>query len=375
MSQTILAVETSCDETAAAVIKVGEPSNGLPEIEVLSNSIASQIPLHQLTGGVVPEVAARAQLEAILPIIDEALFNAFSQGEWQYGLGRPYLDEIDALAVTEGPGLIGSLLVGVEAVNVIGLALKKPVIPINHYEGHLLSFLPGQTDIKWPVLVLTASGGHTSLYIMDSPAEVTLLGKTRDDAAGEAFDKAAAQLGLPYPGGPSISKAAEQGNQNRFILPRPMLGNTHKRTPSEFKRDPSATPLDDGGKYDFSFSGLKTALRREVEKTGTLKEQDVADLAASFQAAVVESLVGQMKRAISGRSVGGLAVVGGVAANTSLQIHAGALAKAQNIPLYLPAKGLSTDNAAMIGCAAAIKMSQGLPKNKWAIPGARLPLL
>lgn len=349
MEKTILAIESSCDETAAAVVR---------GTEVLSSVVASQIDLHALTGGVVPEVAARAHLQQILAVIDKALLGykichldriRKSADEWRdlkerdpstrllnsnrLGMTRPkdLIKYIDYIAVTQFPGLIGSLLVGVETANALGLAFSKPVVPINHYSGHLFSFLPAVKKVAWPVLTLTVSGGHTSLYFLKSLNNYIKVGSTRDDAAGEAFDKGAAILGLSYPGGPAIEKVALGGDPNKYKLPRPML------------REPG---------FDFSFSGLKTALIKLKEDIGSAAK--VEDLAASLQEAIADSLAGITKKALLYYKPKALALVGGVASNSRVQGKIEEVAQTQNIEFYLAPKGLRTDNAAMIGIAAAM---------------------
>ncbi len=354
MQKHILSIETSCDETAAAIVGGDILSGGVRDIQIASNIISSQIPLHQLTGGVVPEVAARAQLQAMLPVVDQTLY-VWQHGSldgWQQNSSQEHLDKIDAIAVTEGPGLIGSLLVGTEFANAIAFANDLPLLPINHYEGHLLSFLPDAPEASWPILALTASGGHSSLYLIERPGQYQLLGRTRDDAAGEAFDKAAQFLGLAYPGGPSLSKLAEHGNPSRFPLP---------------------TPMQHQASLDFSFSGLKTALRRQVAALPDLSEQDRADLAASFQQAVTGSLISQLRRAAEATSPSGLAIVGGVANNQLLKAEASALGQKLGLPVYFPSSGLYTDNAAMIGVAALFQLASG-SASRFAVPTARLPL-
>ncbi len=325
MKPTILAIESSCDETAAAVVS---------GYNILSSLVYSQINIHKETGGVVPEVAARAHLEKVLPIVDRALFTAFSTQKWRLGLGREFLNKIDAIAVTYTPGLIGSLLVGVETANALALSLKKSVIPINHYEGHLASFLTPKQDLNFPVLALTVSGGHTSLYLMTSPSRFEVIGRTKDDAAGEAFDKGAKILGLPYPGGPAIEKLAKGGDKSRFKFPVPLSLQTG---------------------FDFSFSGLKTALLYTANKVDLNSDQTKKDLAASFEMAIATALVSVTKRAALAFSPKAIALVGGVASNQTVQDEVRTLTKNLNLDFYLAPKELRTDNAAMIGLAAAIK--------------------
>lgn len=353
--RTILAIETSCDETAAAVIESGT--------RVLSSIVVSQIPLHKRYGGVIPEIAARAHTESILTVVETALEQAYSKEN-----ARQILSEhIDAIAVTHGPGLIGSLLVGVSTARTLCDIFDKPLIPVHHILGHVYSnFLAYSQEVKteipnskfesktgnqipsvsdfvlrdsdlpmypFPFLTLVASGGHTELILSKSHANHQLVGETRDDAAGEAFDKAAAVLGLPYPGGPHISALAKKGNPTRFSLPRGLA------------RDSSG---------DFSFSGLKTAflqLLQKLHQAGENIESLKVDLAASFQAAVVESLVTKTMEAAERYSINRIALAGGVAANTALRDSFAQVSKEQGISFSMPDFSYCTDNAAMIGAA------------------------
>lgn len=308
----ILAVETSCDETAAAVIGDGP--------KVLSNVLSSQMKVHVATGGIVPEVASRLQLEMIIPIIDQAMQKA--NVTWS---------NIDRLAVTEGPGLNGPLLVGVETVKALAYARDLPVTPVNHLAGHLYACLRDATEFRFPYLGLIVSGGHTELVLMKGHHQFELIGETRDDAAGEAFDKVARLLGFPYPGGPEISKAAENGNPNAYDFPRAML---------------------DQDNFDFSFSGLKSAVRREVETIDELDSQTIANLAASFQAAVIDALVAKTVRAAQHHKPAAVLLGGGVAANTELRTRLQAALDNEAFMLRITPKDLATDNAAMIGLAA-----------------------
>jgi len=330
---TILSIETSCDETAAAV------TSGL---EILSSVVFSQ-EAHKKTFGVVPEVASRLHLKSILPVLDRALFLAFQKrNKWAFGKGRAFLSQIDAIAVTDRPGLLGSLLVGTETANALALLLKKPLIAVNHYLGHIYSFLPSVCRPQFPTVVLTVSGGHTSLYLLKDLYTLERLGKTRDDAAGEAFDKAAAILGLGYPGGPLIEELAKKGEPQKFSLPRPM------------EKDAS---------LDFSFSGLKTALLYLTEELPSLNIQTKAHLAASFQKAVADTLALKTLKAIRKTQARGVALVGGVASNKTVQEKIARIAKEAAVGFYLAPAGLRTDNAAMIGIAAGILLEkEGLPQ-------------
>jgi N6-L-threonylcarbamoyladenine synthase len=320
----ILAIETSCDETAAAVIQDGR--------YILSNVVASQVDLHAQYGGVFPEMASRAHVETIVPVIDEAMRTAYIG--W---------DDLDAVAVTYGPGLAGSLLVGVNAAKGIAMARGLPLIGVNHIEGHVYAhWLDTETDgaadpddLEFPLLVLIVSGGHTELVLMQEHADYQRLGATLDDAAGEAFDKVGRLLGLPYPGGPAIEEAARRGDATRFSFPRAWLEDT----------------------YDFSFSGLKTAVLRVVQKFDDPHEEEqtlwglpVPHLAAAFQEAVVDVLAEKTAQAAVAHDVTAILLSGGVSANRALREEVSQ--RAGKIPVYYPPIVLCTDNAAMIGAAA-----------------------
>ncbi len=312
----ILAIETSCDETAAAVVENGRI--------ILSNVIASQVDIHAQFGGVFPEVASRKHIEVIYPVVAQALEEAH--------LG---LEDLDCIAVTQGPGLVGSLLVGVNMAKGLALARNKPFLGINHIEGHVYSpwLMPEADEIEFPVLALVVSGGHTELYLMVDHGRYKHLGGTLDDAAGEAFDKVGRLLGLPYPGGPAIEKAARDGNPSAFKFPRAVM--------------------DDG--FNFSFSGLKTAVLRQTRQYSPYK-LPVNDLAASFQAAVVDVLVTKTERAATAYGVTAVHLVGGVSANQALRR---AMKERLDIPVRVPDFILCTDNAAMIGAAAHWHFSKG----------------
>ncbi len=300
----ILGIETSCDETAAAIVEDGK--------KIISNVVASSLPLHAETGGVIPETAAREQVRSIIPVIAEATKDT-------------EIDSISAVAVSYGPGLIGSLLVGVETAKSLSLAWQKPLIPINHLVGHFYSaFLQGSTEPAFPILALIVSGGHTELVLAADHGKFHYLGGTRDDAAGEAFDKVARLLDLGYPGGPAIQKAAEKGDRQAIDFPRPLL---------------------DSKDYDFSFSGLKTAAKREVEKT----KVSTQDFAASFQEAIVDVLMSKSKKAFKEFKATSFLLGGGVAANAQLRNRA---KKIFGEKLFVSDPKLSIDNAAMIASAA-----------------------
>nr|B8HVK5.1 RecName: Full=tRNA N6-adenosine threonylcarbamoyltransferase; AltName: Full=N6-L-threonylcarbamoyladenine synthase; Short=t(6)A synthase; AltName: Full=t(6)A37 threonylcarbamoyladenosine biosynthesis protein TsaD; AltName: Full=tRNA threonylcarbamoyladenosine biosynthesis protein TsaD [Cyanothece sp. PCC 7425] len=320
---TVLAIETSCDETAAAVVK---------NRHIYSNVIASQIAAHRPYGGVVPEVASRQHLENINAVIDEALAVA--------GLGWA---EIDAIAATCAPGLVGSLLIGLTAAKTLALVHQKPFLGIHHLEGHIAASYLAHPDLHPPFLCLLVSGGHTSLIYVKDIGDYETLGQTRDDAAGEAFDKVARLLGLGYPGGPVIDRLASQGNPAAFHLPE---GNIS---------------LPGGGyhPYDSSFSGLKTAVLRLVEKLKTEGDLPIADLAASFQDCVARSLTRRTIACALDYSLETIAIGGGVAANRGLRSHLQAAAAAHNLRVLFPPLSLCTDNAAMIACAAAAHLERG----------------
>lgn len=305
----ILAIESSCDETAAAVIRDGT--------EVLSNVIASQTDLHAQFGGVFPEVASRKHVEVIYPVIQSAMRDAHLGWE-----------DIDAIAVTHGPGLVGSLLVGVNAAKGLALARDLPLITVNHIEGHIYSLwlTEAAPQIEFPVLNLIVSGGHTSLYLMRDHLTHEYLGGTLDDAAGEAFDKVGRLLNLPYPGGPHIDRAAKEGDPARFRFPRAVM--------------------TDG--YNFSFSGLKTAVMRET-RTFDADRLPVNDMAASFQRAVVDVLVRKTQQAAKEHNVTAVHISGGVSANSEIR---STMEKMLDVPVRYPPLILCTDNAAMIGAAA-----------------------
>jgi N6-L-threonylcarbamoyladenine synthase len=309
MSLRVLGIETSCDETAVAVVRDGRV--------IESNVISSQTDLHERFGGVVPEQAARAHLRAIVPALEEA--RALATVDW---------DDLDAIAVTHGPGLAGALLVGVNTAKALAFAWRKPLIGVNHLEGHLyanwLETGEAEPELEFPIVALIVSGGHTDLVLATGHGHYRRLGRTRDDAAGEAFDKVARMLGLPFPGGPPIERAAADGDPERFAFPRAWL-------------EP------DG--WDFSFSGLKTAVLHEVRR---LPELPVADLAASFQRAVVDVLATKTVRAAHAFGARQIALGGGVAANLALRRRIESLS---DLPVRCPRPGLCTDNGAMIAVA------------------------
>lgn len=324
----VLGIETTCDETAAAVVELTPGRPG----EILSNEVMSQIAEHAAFGGVVPEIAARAHIETIDRLVQRALDRAGVQ-----------LDDLDGIAAAAGPGLIGGIIVGLTTAKALALAARKPFMAINHLEAHALT--ARLTDeVAFPYLLLLVSGGHTQLAAVKGVGDYIGLGTTVDDAAGEAFDKVGKLLGLPYPGGPHVEKLAAEGNAARFDLPRPMLGRP--------------TP-------DFSFSGLKTAVRLEVERIGPLTATDVADVCASFQAAVVDTVIDRCRAALRlfREAVGqptALVVAGGVAANGALRRALMRFCGEAGLRLVLPPADLCTDNGAMIAWAGIERLSLGL---------------
>ena len=323
----VLGIETSCDETAAAVVEAGPEGPG----RILSQAVLSQIGDHRPYGGIVPEIAARAHLAHLDRLIEKAMTDA--------GLG--YAD-LDAIAATAGPGLIGGVLVGVSTAKAIALATGKPFIAVNHLEGHALT--ARLTDgVAFPFLLLLVSGGHCQLLAVEGVGQYRRLGTTVDDAAGEAFDKVAKMLGLGYPGGPAVERAARNGDPARFAFPRAMKGKPG---------------------CDFSFSGLKTAVRIAVDEMGTLTPRDVADLAASFQIALVESVADRVRRAVGTfreRYEGtDFVVAGGVAANTALRAMLENTTSAAGLRFVAPPLALCTDNAVMIAWAGLERLRLGL---------------
>lgn len=322
----VLGIESSCDETAAAVVRDGR--------EILSSVISSQIELHKPFGGVVPELASREHLEKIEPIVDEALQRA-----------NVSLKEIEAIAVTQGPGLIGSLLVGVCYAKALAFGLEIPFVGVNHIEGHVYSVAFENPPVEYPALALIVSGGHTNLFFIPEAGKYKVVSRTRDDAAGEAFDKVAKMLGLDYPGGPIVEKLAKEGNPNKIKFPIAKISD---------------------GRPDFSFSGLKTAVARYVRENeiqplanGEPPSQAIKDVCAGFQATVVKSLVGTMEKLAVELQPKTLIVAGGVACNNALRDAAKNAADKLNLPVYFPSKHLSTDNAAMIAAAGNFHLENG----------------
>ncbi|WP_124065271.1 tRNA (adenosine(37)-N6)-threonylcarbamoyltransferase complex transferase subunit TsaD [Clostridium sp. E02] len=316
----ILAIESSCDETAAAVVKNGR--------EILSNIISSQIALHTLYGGVVPEIASRKHMEKINQVIESALSEA--------GMT---LDDMDAIGVTYGPGLVGALLVGVAEAKAIAYAAKKPLVGVHHIEGHVSANFIEHKDLEPPFLCLIVSGGHTHLVVVKDYGEFEIIGRTRDDAAGEAFDKVARAVGLGYPGGPKIDKTAKEGNPHAIKFPRAKVNDSI---------------------YDFSFSGLKSAVLNHINHAKMMGDEiNVPDLAASFQNAVVDVLVSHTVKAAKEYEFHKVAIAGGVASNSALRAEMGKACEENGIDLYFPSPIYCTDNAAMIGTAAYYEYING----------------
>jgi len=317
----ILAIESSCDETAAAVVQDGR--------KVLSNIISSQIEIHKLYGGVVPEIASRKHIEKVIQVVDEALKEASLT-----------MNEIDAVAVTYGPGLVGALLVGVSAAKSIAFAHNKPLIGVHHIEGHISANYIENEELEPPFLCLVVSGGHTNLVIVKDYGEYEVLGKTRDDAAGEAFDKVARAIGLGYPGGPKIQKISEEGNKAAIAFPRAKVADSP---------------------FDFSFSGLKSSVLNYINSCEMKGEEiNKADIAASFQEAVVDVLVSHTIEGAKQLGFKKIAMAGGVASNTVLREEMKEACERRGFMFYHPSPILCTDNAAMIGAAAYYDYKKGL---------------
>ena len=331
----ILAIESSCDETAAAVVKNGR--------EVLSNVISSQIALHTLYGGVVPEIASRKHIEKVNQVVQAALDEAHMT-----------LDEITAIAVTYGPGLVGALLVGVAAAKAIAYAAKKPLVPVHHIEGHVSANFIEHPDLEPPFVCEIVSGGHTHLVIVKDYGEFEIIGRTMDDAAGEAFDKVARAVGLGYPGGPKVDKAAKEGNPHAMEFPRAKVG---------------------GSQYDFSFSGMKSAVLNYINQAEMKGETIcVPDHCASFQNAVVNVLVIRAVAATQEFGYKKLAIAGGVASNSALRAGMKAACEKAGIEFYYPSPIFCTDNAAMIGAAGYYEYINGV-RAGWdlnAVPNLKL---
>jgi N6-L-threonylcarbamoyladenine synthase len=359
----LLAIETSCDETAAAVLdETGDPSRPW---RILANVVASQTAIHREWGGVVPELASRQHVRDICGVVEAALERASLTA-----------GVIRAVAVTQGPGLVGSLLVGVAFAKAFAWSRRIPVIPVHHLAGHIESLTLAHGELPMPSAILVVSGGHTSLYFVPEPGRYVLLARTRDDAAGEAYDKVAKLLGLGYPGGPAIDRIARDGNELAYDFPMARMTHADRNAPQATAPE-GLLPPDVARGIDFSFSGLKTAVLRLVrEAAGTppagkaasadllgasLPAAQVADIAASFQRAVVTALLDrtfEAARWIGARSIG---IAGGVSANSRLRAEAEGRAVRYGIPVFVPPLALSTDNAAMIGAAALRTLQHGAP--------------
>ena len=343
----VLGIETSCDETAAALVEATgttgplalSRSNGW---RMRSNVVASQVDIHREWGGVVPELASRQHVRDICGVVERALSDGGAT--WQ---------DVDALAVTQGPGLVGSLLVGVSFAKSAAWALQKPLVAVHHLAGHIESIWLEHGHIPLPAVILVVSGGHTSLYLVKQEGEYELLGRTRDDAAGEAYDKVAKLIGLGYPGGPILDRLARDGNDAAINFPGTRLTNPDRNAP---ERD---------GRFDFSFSGLKTAVLRHVRQrqaalqTEQLPPNEVADLAASFQRRVVDTLIERAFAAAHWHGAQAIGIAGGVSANSRLRHDALAKAEPSGIPVYIPSLALATDNAAMIAAAGIRLLTAG----------------
>ena len=374
----VLGIESSCDETGAAVVRSGE--------QIVSNVVASQIATHKPYGGVVPELASREHLRAIVPVVKQALAEA-----------NKSFETVDALAVTQGPGLAGSLLVGISYAKALAFALDKPLIAVNHLEGHIHAVLleerqKGNRELQFPVLALVVSGGHTHVYLAEQRADswsYENIGHTRDDAAGEAFDKVAKLLGLGYPGGPVIDRLSKHGDPHAVKFPPAQIKHADRRTPSRNSTIAKTSGATSGDasvarpRFDFSYSGIKTAVLRYIETHGMAAsiearrralasiakpkledylancDKQALDLVASFQRAMVEDLIRKTLAAASEYDVATLFVTGGVAANGELRESFEREAAKAGLPVFFPSRPLSTDNAAMIAAAAYPKFLAG----------------
>ena len=333
MSQLILGIESSCDETGVALVRM--PADGSVPV-LLSHALHSQIDMHRAYGGVVPELASRDHIRRVLPLTQQVMEDAGQS-----------LQDVDVVAFTRGPGLAGALLVGAGVACALGAALNKPVLGVHHLEGHLLSPFLSEDPPEFPFIALLVSGGHSQLMRVDGVGRYEILGETIDDAAGEAFDKSAKVMGLPYPGGPILSKLAESGNPEAFKLPRPLLHS---------------------GDLDFSFAGLKTAVLTQAKKLGDELEARKADLAASTQAAIVDVLVKKTINALKQTGMQRVVVAGGVGANKLLREPLNHECAKRKIRVHYPELHLCTDNGAMIAMAAAMRIQAGqqLPTQDYA---------
>jgi N6-L-threonylcarbamoyladenine synthase len=358
----LLAIETSCDETAAAVI--AETGDAAKPWRLLSNVVASQADIHREWGGVVPELASRQHLRDICGVVEQALETAAVRFE-----------DLGAVAVTQGPGLVGSLLVGVSFAKSIAWSHGIPLVPVHHLAGHIESLVLEHGELPLPAAVLVVSGGHTSLYFVREPGRYELIGRTRDDAAGEAYDKVAKLLGLGYPGGPIIDRLAVQGNDRAYAFPIPRMTHADRNRPAP-TAPAGLLPPSVERRVDFSFSGLKTAVMRVVkERRGPtsdvrrptpevrepeLSPQEIADIAASFQRVVVEALLDRAFETAAWLGARSLGIAGGVSANRRLRADAAARGARVGLPVFIPPLALSTDNAAMIGAAGLRRLRAGI---------------
>jgi len=379
----LLAIETSCDETAAAVI--AETGDAAKPWQLRSNVVASQVAIHREWGGVVPELASRQHLRDICGVVERALGDA-SVG-WH---------DVGAIAVTQGPGLVGSLLVGVSFAKSLAWSLGVPLVPVHHLAGHIESLVLQHGELPLPAAVLVVSGGHTSLYLVREPGRYELIARTRDDAAGEAYDKVAKLLGLGYPGGPIIDKLAKQGDDRAYPFRVPRMTHADRVQPAG-TAPPGLLPPSIERKVDFSFSGLKTAVMRTVAeirtsdlgprpsdvgprtsdlgpRTPDLDPRVVADIAASFQRVVIETLLDRTFEAARWLGAQSVGISGGVSANSRLRADAEARGRAIGLPVFVPPLSLSTDNAAMIGAAGLRRFRAGVTAGVDLNAAASLPL-
>jgi N6-L-threonylcarbamoyladenine synthase len=336
----MLGIETSCDETAAALVE--EIEERQRPWRLRSNVVASQADIHREWGGVVPELASRQHVRDISAVVQRAFDDASRT-----------LDDLDAIAVTQGPGLVGSLLVGVAFAKALAAARDLPLVPVHHLAGHIESLFLHNGPIPLPAVVLVVSGGHTSLYLVPEPGAYRLLGRTRDDAAGEAYDKVAKLLGLGYPGGPIVDRLAREGNDRAVELPATRITHADRNAPGR------------PGTLDFSYSGLKTAVLRHVgarraHGAWPLADAEVADLCASFQRVVVESLLERLFDSAARHGAASAGIAGGVSANSRLRADALAEGERRGLPVFMPSMALSTDNAAMIAAAGLRRFAAGI---------------
>lgn len=354
----ILAIETSCDETAAAV--VSDSGNPAWPWTVRSNIVASQADIHREWGGVVPEIASRQHVRDICGVVERALSDA--DQAWS-GLG--------AIAVTQGPGLVGSLLVGVAFGKSLAAALDVPLVPVHHLAGHIESLVVDGGQMPLPAVVLVVSGGHTNLYLVashnDADVSYQLIGRTRDDAAGEAYDKVASLLGLAYPGGPVIDRLAHEGDDRAVRFPFARMTHDDRNAGPGVTQPAGLAAMRRNRRLEFSFSGLKTAVKRHVQERGAQTDDDgrlpdgeVADICASFQRVVVDTLIDRTFRAVRQYGAKSVGIAGGVSANSRLRTDAVARAEREALPLFLPSLPLATDNAAMIGAAGLRRLHAGV---------------